>query len=379
VSIQRLVRGDRVRYRARVKSHGREVATRVFDRKADAVAWEQEQARRLRSGEWFDPRRGRVPLASLFPDWVASRQGLKRKTQEADLSAWANHVAPKFGHLPIASITEAQVSAWAGGLVAAGLSGSTASRYLSTLRSMLAFAVADGRVSRNVAALVKPPKAGRARREGQFLSLEELEALALACNGPYADVVRVLGLCGLRWGELAGLQVGDRVKVPGEGLRLQRTVLASSSKGGLYVDTLKGRRSRTVALPAAVVPILDLWSAGLPPSAWMFSAPGGGPLSESNWKRSVGWREACAAIGRPTLRAHDLRHTAASIWLGAGADPKVVQRILGHASAAMTMDLYGHLIDRNLWEAAQKVGGTTGASTATRGKGKAPDSGEKGA
>jgi hypothetical protein len=57
----------------------------------------------------------------------------------------------------------------------------------------------------------------------------------------------------------------------------------------------------------------------------------------------------------------DLRHTAASVWLGAGADPKVVQRILGHASAAMTMDLYGHLIDQNLWDAARRIGGTTGA------------------
>ncbi len=54
---------------------------------------------------------------------------------------------------------------------------------------------------------------------------------------------------------------------------------------------------------------------------------------------------------------HDLRHTAASLWLGAGADPKAVQRILGHASAAMTMDLYGHLIDDdNLWDAATRVG-----------------------
>ena len=58
---------------------------------------------------------------------------------------------------------------------------------------------------------------------------------------------------------------------------------------------------------------------------------------------------------------HDLRHTCASLWLGAGADPKVVQRILGHASAAMTMDLYGHLFDHNLWAAADRVGGTTGA------------------
>jgi integrase len=61
------------------------------------------------------------------------------------------------------------------------------------------------------------------------------------------------------------------------------------------------------------------------------------------------------AIGRPRLRVHDLRHTAASLWLAAGADPKVVQRVLGHSSAAMTMDLYGHLIDQNLWDAAAKV------------------------
>jgi integrase len=70
----------------------------------------------------------------------------------------------------------------------------------------------------------------------------------------------------------------------------------------------------------------------------------------------VGWTMAKASIGRPTLRVHDLRHTAASLWLGSGADPKVVQRVLGHASAAMTMDLYGHLIDRNLWDTAARLG-----------------------
>ena len=59
---------------------------------------------------------------------------------------------------------------------------------------------------------------------------------------------------------------------------------------------------------------------------------------------------------------HDLRHTAASVWLGAGADPKVVQRVLGHATASMTMDLYGHLVDANLWEAARTIGGILGAS-----------------
>jgi hypothetical protein len=48
---------------ARIKANGREVASRMFDRKSDAVAWEQDQRRRLSAGEWLDPRRGQVPLS----------------------------------------------------------------------------------------------------------------------------------------------------------------------------------------------------------------------------------------------------------------------------------------------------------------------------
>jgi hypothetical protein len=62
MSVQRYeTKTGKVRYRARVKPHGREVATRGFDRK-DAVAWEDEQSRELRLGEWIDPKRGQVPL-----------------------------------------------------------------------------------------------------------------------------------------------------------------------------------------------------------------------------------------------------------------------------------------------------------------------------
>jgi integrase len=186
--------------------------------------------------------------------------------------------------------------------------------------------------------------------------------LTEACKGRYRDVVPVLALAGLRWGELAGLQVGDRVSVPGPGLRLRRAVLASGGGGALYVDTLKNNRARTVPLVLDLVPIIDRWGAGKAPDAWLFDAPEGGPLWESNWKRSVGWSEATSAVGVPGFRVHDLRHTAASVWLGAGADPKVVQRVLGHATAAMTMDLYGHMVDANLWQAAQLIGDTSGTS-----------------
>ena len=351
-----------VRYRARVKSQGREIAARVFDRKADAIAWEQDQRRRLRLGEWIDPRRGQVPLSVVAADWMGSRSSVKRRTRESDEAAWRNYIQPRFGNWPVASITAAEVSSWVGSLVARGLAPSTATRALATLRSILAFAVADGRVQHNVAAVVRRPTSGQARREGQALTLDELRALMEACQGRYRDVVPVLALAGLRWGELAGLQVGDRVSIPGPGLRLRRTVLASGGGGALYVDTLKSNRGRTVPLVLDLVPIVDRWSAGKAPDAWLFEAPHGGPLRESNWKRSVGWSAATAAAGLRGFRVHDLRHTAASVWLAARADPKVVQRVLGHATASMTMDLYGHLIDANLWEAARAIGGILGAS-----------------
>ena len=208
-----------VRYRARVKWHGRYVATRVFERKADAVAWEQDQRRRLRLGEWIDPRRGQVPLSVVAGDWLGSRGSVKRRTRETDEAAWRNYVQPRFGNWPVASITAAEVSTWVGSLVGRGLAPSTATRALATLRSVLAFAVADARVQQNVAAVVRKPTSGRARREGQALTIEELLALTEECKGRYRDVVPVLALAGLRWGELAGLQVGDRVSVPGSGLR----------------------------------------------------------------------------------------------------------------------------------------------------------------
>jgi len=280
--------------------------------------WDQDQRRRLRLGEWIDPRRGQVPLSVVAADWLGSRSSVKRRTRESDEAAWRNYIQPRFGNWPVASITAAEVSSWVGSLVARGLAPSTATRALATLRSVLAFAVADARVQHNVAAVVRKPTSGRAQREGQVLTIDELLALTGACKGRYRDVVPVLALAGLRWGELAGLQVGDRVSVPGPGLRLRRAVLGSSAGGSLYVDTLKNNRARTVPLVMHLVPIVGRWSEGKAPDAWLFAAPEGGPLRESNWKRSVGWAAATAAIGRRGFRVHDLRHTAASVWQVSG-------------------------------------------------------------
>jgi integrase len=153
---------------------------------------------------------------------------------------------------------------------------------------------------------------------------------------------------GLRWGELAA-----RAAV----------VTGSSSKQRwrrVVRRHVEEQARSHCPLVSVVVPIVDRWSAGKSPGEWLFAAPAGGPLRETNWQRSVSWREATATIGRPELRVHDLRHAAASVWLASGADPKVAQRVLGHATPAMTMDLYGHMIDRNLWDAARRLGASRG-------------------
>jgi len=133
-----------------------------------------------------------------------------------------------------------------------------------------------------------------------FLTIEQLHDLADAAAGAYAETVLVLGLAGLRWGELAGLQVQDLVSVPGRGLRLQRSVLMSRQTGELFEDTLKNKRARTVPLVPELVPIVDRWAADKEPGEWLFGAPKGGPMSEANWQRSIRWSAATKAIGSPS-------------------------------------------------------------------------------
>ena len=190
---------------------------------------------------------------------------MKRRAREADEADGRRCIEPQVGNSPLVSITSAEVSNWVSKMIAQGRRPSSVTRYLNTLRSILAYAVADDRIAVNVAASVKPPSGGQARREGVHLTVAQLNDLASACKGPYAELVLVLGLAGLRWGELAGVQVGDRVSVPGPGLRLQRAVLASGGSGELFVDTLKNKRARTVPLVTALVPIVDRWWWG----AWM--------------------------------------------------------------------------------------------------------------
>jgi integrase len=90
------------------------------------------------------------------------------------------------------------------------------------------------------------------------------------------------------------------------------------------------------------------------PDDLVFTAPRGGVIRSSNFRNKV-WNPAVEASGLAPMIIHDLRDTAASLAISAGASIKAVQRMLGHASAAMTLDVYGGLFTEDLEELADRL------------------------
>jgi integrase len=89
-----------------------------------------------------------------------------------------------------------------------------------------------------------------------------------------------------------------------------------------------------------------------PSASGSYLAP---PAGNDSWLSGAVARCQKADRSFPRVTAHDLRHTAASLAISSGANPKVVQRMLGHASAAMTLDVYADLFDSDLDEVAATV------------------------
>jgi integrase len=81
---------------------------------------------------------------------------------------------------------------------------------------------------------------------------------------------------------------------------------------------------------------------------------------------SDGWLPAIEAAGVAPLRVHDLRHTTASLAIAAGADVKVIQSMLGHASAAMTLDRCGHLMPGQAESVADRLDAMARAAVVRR-------------
>ncbi len=348
--------GTVTRWRVRwVDDAGRE-HTKVFHRKPDAQVYVDGLTADVQRGEYVDPRKSTATFRSVAETWMSTKNHRKPKTLAGYRSLLDTIVLPKWGDVPLKSISYESYSAWLSGLAidgsqkGTGLSASRITQAHQLVGAVLKYAMRTGKIAKNVAQEIKRTEdlPQPTERERRYLSHGELLKLARA-SGRFETLTLVLGYCGLRFGEAAALRrrhVGDR----------ELTIRASATHvtgKGIVESTTKTRRARQVPVPG---PVWDRLKDELPDDtdALVFPRQRGGLLPIEEYRRA--FNKACAEVGIVGLVPHGLRHTTASLAISAGANVKVVQRMLGHATAAMTLDLYGHLLDDDLSGVAEALG-----------------------
>lgn len=312
-----------------------------FRRKVDAERFLSELQAEMNRGAYLDPAAGKVRFEVYAKTWMAGLGHLKPSTALRYREVARTHVIPKWGPWPLAQVARSDVAAWIGDLVAAGMSPGLVRKVYLVASMIFEAAVADHRIARNPAMGVRLPR--QPRREPRFLTPVQLHALVDGA-GDHGLQVLVLALTGLRFGEFAALKVG-RV----DPVRNRLTVAESVSVVGsqLVWTTPKTHQVRSVPVPPALMRHIEQECRGRGAEDLAFPAPMGGPLRLNNWRRRV-FDPAVERAGLVDLTPHDLRHTAASLAIASGANVKAVQQMLGHASAAMTLDVYAGLFPDDL-------------------------------
>jgi integrase len=284
-------------------------------------------------------------VAAVYESWARAQGHISAKTVATRKSAWCSRVEPQWGSVAVADIRTAAVRAWVAAMKADGLGVPGIENAFGLLRQILGAAVEDSRIPRNPCGGVKLPKRQHADRG--YLSHAQVAALAAAVERD-GTVVRFLAYTGLRWGEMAALRVQD-FDMLRRRVNVSRSVTES---GGLVWATPKTHERRSVPFPAVLADELAALMVGKGRDELVFTDMRGGVLRNSNWRARV-FAPAVATCQKadgsfPSITPHDLRHTAASLAISAGANVKAVQRMLGHAKASMTLDVYADLFDTDL-------------------------------
>jgi integrase len=335
-----------------------------FRTKREAKAAEAEALRRIRDGVFVEPSRLTVG-AYLTELWLPSMASQVRATT---LGGYRHNVrayiVPRLGDIPLQQLSTARVGALYGELVTSGgqkgrpLSPRTVRYVHTTLRRALRDAVADGLVVRNVAAQARPPRARRV--EMHTWTAAELGAFLASVHEDrlYAAWL-LLATLGLRRGELLGLRWSD-VDLTSGRIAIRNTLVMVDGKPAMAEPkTAKGRRSLTLA-PQVLEAVRGhrarqaaerlSWGPDYIDSGLVVTTEDGRPLHPESLS-GLFVRQAKRA-GLSPIRLHDLRHSVASILLAQGVHPKVVSEQLGHATIALTLDTYSHVIPSLQEEAA---------------------------
>ena len=341
--------GKGLRWMARyVDDEGHE-QTRSFDRKADAQRWIDNIVSEQVTGTWTDPKLSGQTFGMLAERWIATKATRAPKTVAGYRSLLDVVVLPRWEDVPLRDMTFADLQEWVSALSVNGSTrfdgkGLSASRVIQAhqvVSQVLKYAVKAKHLPANPAEGVELPRKHEVQQ--RYLTHEQLHRLAVA-SGRLRTLVLVLGYCGLRFGESAALRVSD-VNLSTRRIRVSRSVTNVTGRG-LIEGATKNHTARTVPIPKFLAPLIATEIGERAEDELVFGSRRGGYLTvgELRWV----FDPAAKAVGQDGLTPHELRHTCASLAIAEGANVKVLQTLLGHKTATLTLDRYGHLFPDDL-------------------------------
>ena len=326
------------RWRARYRDDAGTEHAKHFQRRQEAQRWLDEVTAAVVTGQYVDPRVGRVTFSAFYREW-ATRQVWETTTRTAmDLSARTVTLAD----VPMNKLRRSHLEQWVKIMSDAGLSPGTIRTRTNNVRAVLRAAVRDRVIALDPSQGLVLPRVGRPDHWLTVASPRQVRAILDAADPRFATMFALAAFAGLRLGEAAAVQVGD-IDFLHRSLRVRRQV-QRAAQGRVEIRPPKYRSERVVFLPDALLEQLaghiQRFLAN-EPAGWLFVQASGDPPHQN----TVGhqWRSACKRANVCGVTLHDLRHFYASALIAAGCDVVTVQRALGHARATTTLNTYAHL------------------------------------
>lgn len=318
------------KWRARYRDPtGREHA-RHFARKVDAQRWLDAERSKIVTGSWVDPRTARITVAEWSERWLAGYR-TRRPSTVRQAEVHLAKITEAFGDRTLSSVLPSHVRSWTAQLHDAGAAPSYVHALHSRLSQLFADAVHDGILARNPCSRRTSP--GTARQRAYVATTEQVWALYEAFPERERAAVLLGAFVGLRLAEACGLRVAD--------VDFMRGVVHPTVQ--YPAQPLKTEASRTaVPIPATLSATLSAQVARWPAETLLTSVSGG-PLTPAALERRMRMARGRVPGLSESFRYHDLRHYFASLLISQGADVKVVQARLRHASATTTLNTYAHL------------------------------------
>jgi integrase len=304
------------------------------------------------SGLTFDA--GKLTVGEYLDRWLADsvQNTVRQRTYERYEQIARVHIKPTLGRIKLKVLTTAHVRNLYREKLDAGLSPRTVRYVHVTLHKALKQAVADGLIPRNAAASQKAPKP--TKKEVRPLTREQARTFLEVARGDRFETLYILAIhCGLREGELLGLKWDD-LDLDAGTLAVRRTLSETRERGHVF-EPPKNGKARRIKLTSGALKALrrhrrgqleermrlaGLWTD----NDLVFPNRVGKTMNARNLiTRS--FKPLLDRAGLPrSVRVHDLRHTCATLLLTMGQHPKYVQELLGHATIAITLDTYSHVL-----------------------------------